>query len=312
MVNLFNNMYSLCTGNSSVQSSLRALIRFFANKALPIFFWVTKNNKEYRLIPSKKNPETIVSLTSFPDRINKVWLVIEVLLRQTRKPDKIKLWLSKDQFSSIEVLPNRLLSLQKRGLEIELRKGNLRSHKKYFYALKEYPDAKLITVDDDIFYRTNMIEKLLLFAENYPKCIVANYVRKIKITDDELSPYNEWSFYTSAGEPNYLAFFGSGGGTLFQPQIFPRETLDKETFMQICSSADDVWLNLMTRINNFKVVKTDLETINLLPITGSLQNLTLSSVNLMGQNDTQIDAVRKFCIEKFNKDPMKIAQFISN
>lgn len=50
----------------------------------------------------------VVSLTSFPARIKKVHIVIESLLNQTIKPDKIILWLSKEQFEHYYVLPSKL------------------------------------------------------------------------------------------------------------------------------------------------------------------------------------------------------------
>src|SRR5690554_2625875 len=40
----------------------------------------------------------VVSLTSYPSRIEDVWISIECLLRQTFKPDKIILWLAQSEF----------------------------------------------------------------------------------------------------------------------------------------------------------------------------------------------------------------------
>ena len=55
-------------------------------------------------------PKLIVSLTSFPARINTVHQVIESLLNQTKKADKIILWLAPEQFPNGEKdLPEKLL-----------------------------------------------------------------------------------------------------------------------------------------------------------------------------------------------------------
>ena len=61
------------------------------------------------------------------------------------------LWLSKEQFPDRSFIPNSLLSLEKRGLIIELCEGDLRSHKKYYYALRQYPNDIIITIDDMLF-----------------------------------------------------------------------------------------------------------------------------------------------------------------
>ena len=153
MVNVFDKLYSSIENKNTIlqkikfYSLLRFSIRVIANIIIPIYFTCTKHNKKYRL----KNVETegnriIVSLTSFPARINNLWLVIETIFRQTVKPDMIILWLSKEQFSNIDSLPKRLLKQRERGLKIELRDGDLRSHKKYYYTVQEYPNDIMITI----------------------------------------------------------------------------------------------------------------------------------------------------------------------
>ena len=42
----------------------------------------------------KRQQKVIISLTSYPKRINTLWIVIETLLRQTMKLDEIILWLA--------------------------------------------------------------------------------------------------------------------------------------------------------------------------------------------------------------------------
>lgn len=97
---------------------------------IPIMMRVTSSKKDFSLVCQNSGREKIiVSLTSFNKRIGRVWIVIESILRQTCKPDMIILWLSKEEFPSMECLPKKLLRLQKRGLIINLREGNLMSHK---------------------------------------------------------------------------------------------------------------------------------------------------------------------------------------
>lgn len=47
----------------------------------------------------------------------------------------------------------------------------LKSHKKYYYAMQEYPEDIIVLVDDDMFYPYNTVEKLMKMHEKYPSDI---------------------------------------------------------------------------------------------------------------------------------------------
>jgi hypothetical protein len=287
-------------------SLLRFIVRYTANKVLPLYFLVTKNKRRYSLSTlSAKNGRTIVSLTSFPNRIKEVWLVIETILRQTIKPDQIVLWLSKEQFPSPDKLPSQLLEQQKRGLKIVLKDGDLRSHKKYFYTLQEFPNDRMITLDDDIFYPTKMIEELFKWHEVYPDAVIARYGTKILKMDNLISRYRLWDEKFNNDSPSFEFFFGSGGGTLFPPKILAKETINKDVFMNLCPTADDVWLNTMCRINNKKVFLTRNELCSILPIIRK-KDVSLAAVNYQGnQNDIQLKNVRKYYLLNNSFDPYR-------
>ena len=80
----------------------------------------------------------IVSLTSYPPRINGVHKVVESLYRQSVKADEIVLYLSLEEFPEAEEeLPATLRALiGKGGFRVAWVHGNLKSHKKYYYALQ--------------------------------------------------------------------------------------------------------------------------------------------------------------------------------
>lgn len=272
---------------------------------MPIYYFLTRNNVNHRLRDDKNEIQIIVSLTSFPNRINRLWIVIETIMRQTLKPDKIILWLSKEQFSSFDSLPKKLRSQCLRGLEIRLVDGDIRSHKKYFYTLKEFPCCNMITIDDDIFYRSNMIEDLITYSVKYPFCIISQYSSEISWTDFKLDPYFLWKKNVIEKEPNFTTFFGSGGGTLFPPNSLFLGILNKDLFMELAPTADDIWLNAMSRLNNTKVVATKYYSNNI-PVL-NFNNITLESINNgNNQNDIQINSVRNFYIKNINIDPFSI------
>lgn len=123
-----------------INSAIRFGLRRLANGLLPA---------TYRRRPGPSLTGTVpvvVSMTSFPARIQKVWIVVETMLRQRQSPEKIVLWLSRDQFpGGHSQLPERLLAQQERGLDIRFVDGDIRSHKKYYYAFAEFPDRHILT-----------------------------------------------------------------------------------------------------------------------------------------------------------------------
>ena len=101
--------------------------QLLGNLLLPFFFRFTR--KSCKLECKKdKCPRIIVSMTSFPARISRVWLAIESIFRQKVKPDKILLCLTKSQISDISVLPKELQEMRDRGLEIIFCEEEIRSH----------------------------------------------------------------------------------------------------------------------------------------------------------------------------------------
>lgn len=311
MVDFFDKIYRFNEDTCPVlkklkiYSILRFIIRLISNVILTTYFFFTRTNPAYRINQCNENENNvIVSLTSFPKRINKVWLVIETILRQSVKPEKIVLWLSREQFSSIDVLPSNLLSQTKRGLEIRLEEGDLRSHKKYFYTLMYYPDKFMLTIDDDIFYRSTMIENLLHYARKYQSSVVSQYCKKIITVKGKIAAYSQWPRLTVEYGPAGEVFFCSGGGTLFPPNSFENKLLQPELFMSLTPSADDIWLNTIYRICGTKTLQTVLNS-DFLPVIFRKNNTLHSLNNIYNHNDLQIDAVRKFFIEREGIDPFQ-------
>jgi hypothetical protein len=214
------------------------------------------------------------------------------MLRQTYHPDRIILWLSKEQFNTLEILPKRLLKLRDRGLEIVLCEEDIRSHKKYFYALQQFPKSTVITVDDDFLYPTNLIKELMNEHYKNPKTICCHRAHQIKTEGHSVLPYSEWGFCFSSKTVQKNLFFTSGGGTLFPPNSLYKETLNKDVFIKICKMADDVWLNAMAQLQNTSIIKVPSKHAMHIPIIIN-NNVSLKSTNVVeSQNDVQIEAVR--------------------
>lgn len=287
-------------------SVLRFTIRIIANIFLPVYLECTKFRNIYKITESnKKEGRVVVSFTSFPMRINRLWLVVETLLHQTCKPDIIELYLSKKQFKTLELLPKRLLKQRDRGLEIFLEDDDLRSHKKYYYALHKYKRDILITIDDDIFYPTTMIQMLLNCHIKYSHSVICCYGTRIqRLENGNLLPYSSWKTVEMT-VPSFDIFFGSGGGTLFPIGSLYKDVLRKDLFMDLCPYADDIWLNAMSRLAGFSIVRIDKEN-PLLPVL-NVRDTKLHSINISQRmNDNQLNNVRDYYSRNEYIDPFVI------
>ncbi|MEO0038715.1 MAG: hypothetical protein RIQ59_1926 [Bacteroidota bacterium] len=309
LVDFLDSFYTKIYGNNylllkfRIYSFLRFIVRYFTNFIVPLIFSFNKS-KYFLSQTSSIDGRYIVSLTTFPNRINKVWLVIESILRQTKKPDKIILWLSKEQFRSVDDLPKSLLNQKERGLEIYLVDDDIKSHKKYFYSLNLFPDDYLITVDDDIIYPSFLIDRLISLNQLYPNSICCHRAHKILFSKDNngMLSYSKWKELVNFHGPSFQIFFTSGGGTLFPPNSLHSEVLNSDVFKEICFSADDIWLNGMARMSSTKVVKSDYYS-SLLPII-NYNNFSLFQINSgHNLNDIQIAKVREYFKKYFSIDP---------
>lgn len=285
-----------------IDSLFRYMVVAIGNVFFPIHF--RRTIEKYCLNPNQPllhNRQIIVSLTSFPLRIGVVWMVVESLMRQTMKPHRIILWLSKEQFSSLDVLPKKLIEQCGRGLEIRIEDGDIRSHKKYAYAFKEFPNDYVILIDDDILYPENFISELLIDMDKNDR-VNCSYgaIMKYNIMN-ELLPYEEWPIFIEKNIDIKSFFFGTGGGTAFIPSMLHKDTCNMELAYKLCPLADDVWLNAMCRLSGIKCVKVRGQ---LIPPIIIDNNDTLCSKNV-GQslNDVQIEKVRSYYKSRLNIDP---------
>ncbi len=222
----------------------------------------------------------IVSLTTFPARIEYVHLAIKSLFNQTVKPGRIILWLAEEQFRGVEI-PEQLKRLCEYGLEIRYCKENIMAHKKYYYAMREFPEHMIVTYDDDIIYPEDSLEKLLRMHKKYPNAIICNRGREIKIENGEVATYNYWrvSGRVPKGEPSYRVMASTGAGTLYPPRCMPEETFDIEKIRQLALTADDLWMKVMSIKGQIPVVKSQTRT-KALCISKRKQKVTLAHKNV--------------------------------
>ena len=240
--------------------------------------------------------EVIISLTSYGKRINDVYLAIESIMRGSLKPNRIILWLNEPDFTE-KKLPITLKLQKERGLEIRPCK-DIRSYKKLLYTLKDYPEACIITIDDDAIYNFDFLENLIKSHNENPFYIYANRVHRIKKNlDGSIKRYQDWGWTVPKEESikNDLFFTGIGG-VLYPPHSLNEEVFNEDVFSEICPTADDIWFNAMARLKGTKIEKSFTHVANGEDyiLNETVQDCALSLINNAAENssnDIQIKAV---------------------
>lgn len=248
----------------------------------------------------------ILSFTSYPARIQSVPLVLDSLLDQTRPADLVVLYLSADQFSRREEdLPEDLVRAAENGqVLIRWVEGDLKPHKKYFYAFREYPGDYIVTVDDDVLYDRTFLETLWETHLAYPDAVAAGRTHLITLDrDGRPNPYRFWLHRTLGFEegPSMQLFAVGIGGVLYDPQWFPEELFNEAVIRETCLTADDLWLKTMELAAGIPVVHSPASAF--FRIVPGSQKSSLYQFNLhRDQNDTALSAIRQWADAFYGKD----------
>jgi len=251
---------------------------------------------------SKQNKQLVVCLTTIPERIDKVHLCIESIMRQSLKPSKIILWLTDKIFDYQneileENIPKPLLQLRKRGLEIHFCR-DIGPFSKTINTLTKYPNYVMVVADDDIYYPKNWLLELYTAYEVEPQYVHCHQARWIKKNEvGQIMPYNNWKeVYDFYQGPSFNLFPITKGGCLYPPNILSNEVFKEDVFLKLCPIQDDVWLSAISILNRIKSKKVRPFPIGFIPIRGS-QRASLMSENIhKNKNDSQVKAV----FDKYN------------
>lgn len=237
--------------------------------------------------------ELIVSLTSYPPRFATLAKTLRSLLAQDVLADRTILWVEEDDR---ELLPPNVLQLQQQGLEVRTC-PDLRSYKKIVPALREFPDAFIVTADDDLYYPRDWLAKLAGGFVPEEKVIVCVRAHRPARDAKGFQPYSLWHWgYVTSGEIRDDLFPTGGAGALYPPGCLPPETCDVEAIMRLCPTADDVWLYCMAKRAGarhrqvggyFPLVNWD-----------GTEEGGLEHVNVLEGNDVQLASVwREYCAD---------------
>jgi hypothetical protein len=225
------------------------------------FFGPKLTYEQWKLLPRgvAANPKMgtdayVVSLTSWPARTKEgtwgIWVTIESLMRQTVKPDRIILWLSEEEYPGHDkdkLLPQTLIDLQARGLEIRWTPKNTRALKKLLPALEAKIPANIITVDGDRIYGPRWLQRFRDAHRENPDLVLGIAARYMPVRKKQMAPFG-WSgsFFTTPGRYDAFHFPEGFTGVLYPYDSTGRTChgLDHRVLTatpDYVQTADDLW-----------------------------------------------------------------------
>lgn len=195
-------------------------------------------------VSDTRHPQVVVSLTSFPAAIPYAAKAVSSILSGSVLPDKLVLYLTFSQFGEGGI-PEDLKKLSADNPIFEIRNYDfeIRSYRKLIPALIDFPDAIIVTVDDDVAYHKDMLRDLLNLHEQYPNAVLAHRAKLIKYG----KPYKKWRKYRwyhflfKRIHRSFLNIQTGVGGVLYPPHCLKPEMLDRELFTRIAPTTDDIW-----------------------------------------------------------------------
>lgn len=234
------------------------ILKLYVNIFFPLAYRMRKPGRKKAESNDKQEP-IVVSFTTFPPRIHTVWQTAYTLLNQSLKPDHVILWLADTQFTSVADLPVSLKRLIPYGLEIRFC-DDLKPHKKYYYAMQKYPNAVVITVDDDIYYPSFLVEKLYRKHLQWPDAICCNWAHEITVNENgAIKPYEQWNKGVSGYDtlPSHKLNQVGYEGVLYPPGCLHQIVFDKELINTLCLETDDLWLKATAYLKGTQVIRVD-------------------------------------------------------
>jgi hypothetical protein len=193
----------------------------------------------------------IVSLTSYGNRIKKVFLTIESIAIGNVLPSRLILWL--DDQSFFRNPPAALTRLVKRGVEVRFSE-NFGPHTKYYPYLENTDtfNSPLVTADDDILYPRDWLEKLVFAFRERPDVVNCYRARLIPFLQNGLAKYDRWQLCEST-DASFQHFATGVSGVIYPPGLLAAIKKAGRAFQQCCPKADDIWLHAQALRAGYKV-----------------------------------------------------------
>lgn len=244
--------------------------------------------------------QVVVSMTSFPAAISYAEQTLRYLLKGSVLPDKLVLYLTFSQFGEAGI-PASLKALAEENAVLEIRNydRDIRSYRKLIPALADFPEAIIVTVDDDVAYHRHMLRDLLRLHAEVPHAILAHRAKQIRPG----LPYRRWKKYRWYHFLRHRIHTGFSnlqtgvGGVLYPPHSLEESMMDVAVFTELAPSTDDIWFWAAGVAKGYPVVPVPFGR-NKPRGLGKPKALSLKTTNFKGTTDRNAAAL-SVILERF-------------
>ena len=195
--------------------------------------------------------KTIISLATYPKRLEKLKKVIPTLIQQTLQVDEIIVNIP-DNLMKVEYQQYDQLQKEFPQISVKRRDGRWRSANKYIWTYKDNPDAVIMTCDDDILYESTRFEELYNEWQINPNCIICHEINPMLIVDGKVKILNSIDIKLKQHEfGKYLT-----GCCLFPPHCMDGTDLyNFEKFFKMTHAChDEIWFWILTTLKGIQCI----------------------------------------------------------
>ena len=186
----------------------------------------------------KENENFIVTMTSHAGRFRSLGSFFRSFELQELLPKHFALYLTQEDSNLLETMDVYIPNFVSVRICEDLGPGN-----KLIPALRDFPDKRIITVDDDVIYPKDLLQRLVSYSLEFPLNIIACRAHKVTLNDD-FTPrkYSEWDHKVSNFNSSSTLLFPTGVGMIcYPPKSLHPDVLDVENYLKNCLFQDDIW-----------------------------------------------------------------------
>jgi hypothetical protein len=181
----------------------------------------------------------VVSMTTTPFRIKKMWPTLNSILLQSKKPEKIYLWIPKSfkRFPNDKILHLPHFIKSNPAIEVNYIETDLGPATKLLPCLQLFAnqDTKIIVLDDDLIYQKHLISNLLKHEQLDPFAAVG--VAGTVVFGTKRKEYRATNKIT------LVDVLLGHQGYLVKPQFFPKAVFEYPNNLPEAFFEDDVWFS---------------------------------------------------------------------
>lgn len=221
--------------------------------------FVTSKSRQNKVIECKvtncecvytNRPQLIVSFTTWTKRHDAAAKMLDIFKKQTLKPDKIYCWLSSDEYEGEDV-PQVLQNFVDEGyIEVRWVKENTYCHKRH-EVFKEHWNDYVFTIDDDIVYPTDYLQKMYDAAQRHPNNPICYTGCRYE--------YEQHRYNHAIKENPSLKNSFLGGIACFPPRTFPLDDYfgNIDIRSEYAPKCDSSYINVILIKNNVQIFEVN-------------------------------------------------------